>query len=274
MKRNYEPEVVSIIGLCENVNEAFKELLAKFEGKTVTDLGAVLSNIIRLIFDDRNVTIDEHISGYEKRWNFMRSTLDGDFDTDLKEFGEALKKLATCDRAKAELLLICLPPFFSNLVENLRSKTGYTYGDISRQARSYVPVRQKGSKQEDGIRDNPIVLKNECKPGNGKRCTYCQSKGWRGLNHEEKEWFTKKRDDKRKKDNKPNKNKVQEKEAEDSDDDIKIYQIKVRSAGTSLYESLGHFMYDTGASHSTTNNKALLSDINKVNLAVTGHDGQ
>ena len=118
------------------------------------------------------------------------------------------------------------------------------------------------------------MLKNESKPDYGKSCTYCQSKGWRGLNHKEKEWFTKKRDDKRKNDKKKNKNKVQEEEAEDSEDDIKISQIKVRSAGTSLYENLGHFMYDTGGSHSTTNNKALLSEIKKVNLSVTGHDGQ
>ena len=275
MKRNCEPEVVSIIGLCENANEAYKELSAKFEGKTVTDLGAVLSNITRLIFDDRRTTIDEHIVEYEKRWNFMRSTLNGDFDTDVKEFGEALKKLATCDRAKAELLLISLPPFYSNLVENLRSKTGYTYGDISRQVRLYVPARQKGGrpKTEEGTRDNPVVLKTEPKTDNGKRCTYCQSKGWRGLNHEEKECFTKKREEKKRKDKKTNKSKVQEEE-EDSDDDIKISQIRVRSAGTTFHESMGLFMYDTGASHSTTNNRALLTDIKRVNLSVKGHDGQ
>ena len=170
-----------MIGLCENANEAYEELAAKFKVKTVTDLRAVLSNITRLIFDDRKTTIDEHIAEYEKRWNFMRSTLNGDFDADIKEFGEALKKLATCDRAKAELLLISLPLFHSNLVENLCSKTEDTYGDISRQVRLYVPARQRGGKTrtpEEATRDNPVVLKTEPKkPDNGKRCTNCQSKG-------------------------------------------------------------------------------------------------
>ena len=91
------------------------------------------------------------------------------------------------------------------------------------------------------------------------------------MNHEEKECFTKKRDDKRKKERKTSK--VQETE-DNSDDDINISQIKVRTAETTFPEKMGFFMYDIGASHSTTNDKSLLHNIKKVNLSVNGHDGQ
>ena len=198
MKRNCEPEVVSIIRLCENANEAYLELQAKFEARTIIDLGVILSSITKLTFDDRNHTIDDHLIEFDKKWNFMKASVAKCKSTDKheKEFAEILERLSKYDRAKAELLLISILPFDSNLVENLRSKTGYTYGDIARQIILYVPQRQKGGRPrgDEGARDNPVVLRNEAKNDNGKRCTYCQSKAWRGLNHEEKECFNKKRD--------------------------------------------------------------------------------
>ena len=64
MKRNCEPEVVDIIGQSRNANDAYKELRAKYEGKTVTDLGAILANVVRLMYDDRNSTIEEHVTEF------------------------------------------------------------------------------------------------------------------------------------------------------------------------------------------------------------------
>lgn len=272
MKRNCEPEVVSIIGLSRNAHEAYQELQAKFEGRTVTDLGAVLSNITHLIYDDRKTTIEDHITEFEKRWNFMKSTLAGEFDEEVKEFGGALRKLAGCDRAKADFLLISLPPFYSNRVEKLRSKIEYTYGDISRQIRLYIPARQKGNRTKpeefEGTREAPVVLKAETKD-NGKRCEYCQSKGWRGLNHTKDECFTKKREEKKKE--KVSKAKVEE--IEGDSDGISIAYIRVRTAGTTFHDNMGHYIYGTGASHSTTNQLWRLSSIREVNLKVKAHDG-
>ena len=69
-----------------------------------------------------------------------------------------------CDRAKAKLLLISLPSFYFNPDENLRSKATYTYGNIARRIKMYVPARQKvGRRTIDNtvIRDTSIMLKNE-----------------------------------------------------------------------------------------------------------------
>lgn len=46
MKRNCEPDVLDTIGLTRSTHEAYNELKAKYEGKTITDLGAVLANVI------------------------------------------------------------------------------------------------------------------------------------------------------------------------------------------------------------------------------------
>ena len=131
MKRNCELNVLDAIGLTRSAHEVYIELKAKYEGQTVTDLGAVLANIMRFTYDDRNSTIEEHVTEFDKRWNFMKGTLAGSFIDKVKEFGDALSLLAKADPAKAEFLLISLPPFYNNLVENLRTKEGYTYGDIS-----------------------------------------------------------------------------------------------------------------------------------------------
>ena len=273
MKRNCEPEAVDLIGLARSAHEAYKELKAKYEGKTVTDLGAIIANVIRLVFDDRKGTIEDHVGEFEKRWGFMRATLSAGFTDKTKEFGEALQKLAWSDQAKAEFLLISLPPFYSNLVENLRAKEGYTYGDVSRQIKLYVPGRQRqGNRKSEGSQENPVVLKTDKKGAakdNGKRCDYCIGKGWKGLNHVESECYTKKRDDKKK--GKTNKTKAENEAPEDEEGSI--CHITIKRAGEHICEKQGKFQYDTATSHHTTNKKGLLQDIKKVHIPVRAHDG-
>lgn len=65
---------------------------------------------------------------YERKWGVMESTLrvivgDDNKKRELKEFADALRVIAQNNRAKAEPLLLTLPPFYSSLVENLRRTT-------------------------------------------------------------------------------------------------------------------------------------------------------
>lgn len=204
MKRNCEPEAIRIIGLARSTHDAYNSLKARFEGKTITDLGIILGGITRCTYDDRKQTIDEHIDEYEKRWNFMDATLTaeiGEEDEKLKYFAESLTKIAANDRAKAEFLLLMLPPFYSGLVENLPTKSSYTYGDILRQIKMYALMRQKVAKgrgQEEGTSEAPVVFKTNGEKENGKPCTYYQSEGWRGNNHTAEKCFTRKREEKKK----------------------------------------------------------------------------
>jgi hypothetical protein len=182
MKKNCETEIVSRFGLSKTAKEVYDELRALFEGKTVTDLGIIPARVIRLSFDDRNLTIEQHISDFEKKWNFMRSTLSsGTFPDKNQKFGGYLKGISECDDAKAEFVLLTLPQFYNNLVENIRAKGGYGYRDVVRSLLLYIPVRQRNRKRRDTPGDspeNPVVLathqKSADKKGNDKTCRYCK----------------------------------------------------------------------------------------------------
>jgi len=81
----------------------------------------------------------------------MKGTLaGGSFSDKVKDFGEALTLLAKSDQAKVEFLLISLPPFYNNLVENLWTKEGYSYGDISRQVHCMSLQGKKGARKGGG----------------------------------------------------------------------------------------------------------------------------
>jgi len=197
MKGNCESKAVDIIRLASMANKAYLELQAKYEGKTISTLGALLINVIKTSYDDRTQTIEEHISDFDKKWSFIRSTLGGGIPDDLKDFGKILVDVSKNDQAKGTLLLATLPAHYNSLVENIQLKSGLTYGDITTHLKTYVPGRQKGRRKtaDDGTKENPVVLKGkEAKPDNGKRCDYCIGKGRKGLNHTESECFTKKRE--------------------------------------------------------------------------------
>jgi len=267
MKRNCESKAVDVIGLARTANKAYLELQAKYEGKTISTLGALLINVIKTSYNDRTQTIKEHISDFDKKWSFMRSTLGGGILDDLKEFSKILVDLSKNDQVKGIFLLATLPAYYNSLVENIQLKSGLTYGDITTHLKTYVPGRQKGRRKntEDGTKENPVVLKGkEAKPDNGKCCDYCIGKGWKGLNHTESECFTKKREKKKAK-----KARAEEEENSDTEEPtIKMIRIEKTAAARE-----GYFEFDTASTHYTTNNLDLLTDIqNNLNIKITGHD--
>ena len=271
MKENCEPAVSSKIGITKDAYQAYKNLKSHYEGKTVTDLGVLFASVVKLEYDDRSHTIEEHIEEFERKWDFMRATLStGEFTN--KVFGTSLKAISENDETKAEFLLLTLPKFYNTLVENLRTNQSYTYGDIVRQLILYVPGRQKGRRAREGeSKENPVVLKTEAgrardKGDNGKRCDYCISKGWKGLNHTERECFTKKRETKKIK-----KTKQQESEEEDSDEEgVTIKAIRI---GKTKVERKGSYEYDTAATHHTTNEYDRLTNVqHNLQTEVTAYD--
>lgn len=269
MKKNCEISISAKIGITKDAHQAYKNLKANYEGKPVTDLGVLLASITKLTYDDRSSTIEEHIAEFERKWDFTAATLStGEFTK--KKFGNELKEIIEDDEAKAEFLLLTLPPLYNTLVENLRTNSTYTYGDIVRQLTLYVPGRQRGrrSRNEEETKESPVILKTEKKKDNGKRCDYCIGKGWKGLNHVESECYTKKREEK--KDAKSKKTKEAD---EGSEDGVSICHITIRTIGGYVCEKMGKFQYDTATSHHTTNRRDLLRNIRKIDIEVTAHDG-
>ena len=204
MKRNCEREVLDIIGLARNAEDAYNDLKARYERRTIPDLLAALTSVIRLSYDDQNTSVEEHIAEYERKWNIMLSTVaGGHFPTESKGFGEAIAALSKCDQAKTEFLLKTFPPFYSILVAGIRNTEGYTYGDVCRRIQLHVPGRQQEGRRgatDEGVKENPVVLRAEGqrKGSNGKRCGYCVGKGRAGRSHTEDECYTKDREQGRK----------------------------------------------------------------------------
>ena len=200
MKKNMEADVAIQIENERLAKEAYSVLKSLYAGKTVTDLGAVIAQVIKMVFDDRKLTIDEHIREYEQKWSNLLATANA--ADKQKAFAEALVKLAKCDEAKAEFLLMTLPPFYMNTVENIKAKD-YSYGDVVNRLRNSIHPKRG---RNEGSKDNPIVLRTETlkdrfgRPiDTSKKCKHCQAKGWRGLGHTDSECRNKKKEEEDKK---------------------------------------------------------------------------
>jgi len=192
---NCEPEVRARIESFPKAKGVYDELKKAFEGKSVTELGVLMKSVTRMSFDDRKSTIQEHIAEYGRVWNaFVAITARLDLSKD-DGFGKALQEMAKSEKAKVEFLLDSLPAFYSNTVENIKSKEE-SYDDTIRKLIQYAPQRQKGRKQGD-TKEDPVVLKTD-KIDTSKKCKYCiDVKGWKGIGHTEAECRTKKREAKK-----------------------------------------------------------------------------
>ena len=138
MRSHCELKELSKIRITEDAAQTYKNLKARYEGKTVTGLRVLLSSITKHEYDDRTQTVEEHI---ENTWDFMRTVLlTGECSKQV--FGSSLKKISWDE------LLLTLPRFYNTLVENLRTNETYTCGDIVRQRILYVPGRQQGRRRE------------------------------------------------------------------------------------------------------------------------------
>jgi len=70
-------------------------------------------------------------------------------------------------------------------------------------------------------------------------------------------------------------NKARAEKGSDGGDGDKVYNVatvKIKKAGTDIHELEGYYLYDTGASHHTTNQLQRLQNIPEVNIPVRAHD--
>jgi len=180
-------------------------------------------------------------------------------------FGKGLKNFSESDKAKTEFLLRSFPAFYPNTIENIKSKEP-TYDDAVRKLREYIPARQKGGRRKEAsMQEDPVVLKTETRD-NEKQCDYCIAKGWKGLNHTKKEYYTKKWEKAKAK-----KAEAQEEGCDNEGVTIKMICI-VKSASEYNHEDLCE--YDTTTTHYTTNEFDYLTDTQHYpEILVRGHDG-
>jgi hypothetical protein len=132
IRKNCEDEVRARIGNLTNAKEAYDELKRAYEGRTATEFYALLDSLTTsLTFDDRKIAVNELVTNYGRTWNtFVGIISQADLTND-DGFGKGLKEFSKSDKAKAEFLLKPFPPYYSNTIENIRSKDNYGY-DVAR----------------------------------------------------------------------------------------------------------------------------------------------
>ena len=299
MRLNCEEGPLRLIGLAETASDAFSILNNNYENKQVADLGVALTSVTKLTFKE-GTPIKTHIEDFEAKWETMGNISAGHLKPELKDFGKLLQYLSINELAKKELLLATFPTHimkYSQLVQNMRIKTDYTYGDLVSNLKQYVPQlewKKKGGNGKTGSKENPVVLaahqQNKGGPlkdkfGNlldtSKQCGYCQKvKKWRGIGHTETECKTKQRE--RGQGAQESKQGGQVKAAYEEDDfdvqsqlgGVKIGTLHIRMLhiGRVKRQNAGWYEFDTGAQAHTTNEKWRLTDI-RPGQNITGFNG-
>ena len=187
-------------------------------------------------------------------------------------------------------------PRYAQLVQNLRSQRGYSYGDLVANLKIYVP--QIGWKKKShqgawtGSKTDPVVLRTGNEGPRGpidttKTCRYCiDVKGWRGIGHTERDCRTKKRE--RSNPGITNTSGVKKIDSkaynEDSDDDFELDQgariteinsnrrVHMIRASRVEQNRTGQYEFDTGAQVHTTNELWRLTDL-KPGRTITACNG-
>ena len=164
IKRNREDEPLGLIELCEYAFEAYEVLQTHYKNRMVSDLGVIISGVTKSNYSE-NITIEAHIQDFEQKWKKMATI--GNVDEDNQEFADHIQGIGRLESAKKEFLLMTFPthiPRYAQLVQNIRSQRGYSYGDVVANLKIYVP--QIGWKKKShqgawtGSKTDPVVLKN------------------------------------------------------------------------------------------------------------------
>ena len=275
MKRNCEEEPHGLIELCNYAFEAYEILQTHYENRMVSDLGVIISGVTKSSYSE-NITIEAHIQDFEQKWKKMATI--GNVDEENQEFAQHIQGIGRLESAKKEFLLMTFPthiPRYAQLVQNLRSQRGNSYGDVVANLKIYVP--QIGWKKKShqgawtGSKTDPVVLKNQ--GPTEKSCGYCiKVKGWRGIGHTESECRTKKRE-RNNQENTAGVKKIDNKPFEESEDEFELDQgariteilsnrrkINMIKAGK-VHNRTGQYEFDTGAQVHTTNELWRLTDL-------------
>jgi hypothetical protein len=171
MIHNSEGTAESIILMEDDAHKAWDRLREQYEGKTRTNLTALLNAVIKLQFDNRTGTIDAHINEFQTRWSRLASTVAG--STDINTATGVYATLTKCDSAKAHILLGTLPEYYKMAVNNIASPTeNPTYQSITVQLRDLITKNSKDTKTESTTA-NPTVFATQFTKDE-LSCDYCR----------------------------------------------------------------------------------------------------
>jgi hypothetical protein len=95
-----------------------------------TDFYVLLNCLITLTFDDRNITVNQHVTNYKRICNTFVSVISrADINND--RFGKGLRGSSTSKKANVEFLLKPFPQDYSNTIETIQSQDNYGYDNTA-----------------------------------------------------------------------------------------------------------------------------------------------
>jgi hypothetical protein len=167
---NCEDGPRSRIIMSATASEAWNILRAAYEGRTRTSLYYLHQSVSNLRFDDRNMTIDKHLTEFEKRWSRLTATTQSATDTTIA--AGILRLLSQYEEMKIIFLLGTLPPFYNIIIDNITTKGIVTYNDTTIRLRELSTQRQRG--KFNNIESPTITPAAFTAQSKDKICNYCK----------------------------------------------------------------------------------------------------
>jgi len=196
---NIDRGLMPLISAAPDAQTAWAKLEEKFDRKTPTSLHALLKTIVTLRCSNKR-EIAAHIEKYDELWQRLlertseATSRSKDANTTSKDVLEAvLLPLANSEVAKGAFFLTSLPSTLDNVVDNITTKESATYSEVCTRLLDLYPSEQPADN------NTAFAAVNNNHNDKGKRkeqkvCTYCKSKGFRGLGHLVAECRTRKKD--------------------------------------------------------------------------------
>jgi len=196
---NIDRGLMPLISTASDAPTAWAKLEEKFDRKTTTSLHSLLKTIVTLRCSNKR-EIAAHIEKYDELWQRLlertsEATLRSrDADTTPKDTLEAvLLPLASSAIAKGAFFLTSLPTTLDNVVDNLTTKESATYSEVCTRLLDLYPAEQP-AETNTAFASMSSNRNNRGRSKDEKICTYCKSKGFRGIGHLVAECRTRKKD--------------------------------------------------------------------------------
>ena len=187
-----------LISTAPDAPAAWSKLEEKFDRKTPTSLHTLLKTIVTLRCSNKR-DIATHIEKYDELWQRLvdhtsEATIRSSASSAATKDGlEAiLLPLANSAIAKGAFFLTTLPTSLDNVVDNLTTKESATYNDVCTKLLDLYSDESPGE-SNTAFTTTSVSRNDKGKHKEEKICTYCKSKGFRGIGHLVGECRTRKR---------------------------------------------------------------------------------
>ena len=93
IERNCDDDAHRLIRNCTTAASKFQRLRENYENKLIADLGIVVSDVVKLTYQEEEGDIRSHIRTFDERWEKMTMTAGGNLRPEHQEFGEIIERV-------------------------------------------------------------------------------------------------------------------------------------------------------------------------------------